>query len=143
MALTQKDTPSCPFEIWPSLVFRNIFNIWGLVLTSVYVAVVVDLSFIYSFTLNFFPIFVQYTYSTVTLHNRFSGLDARALQSGLQRFCEFFGGGAGGAGAGGHFGSSPLMMCFILLACSDIIRICLRITLFRIFTRHMRRFISL
>ena len=41
----------------------------------------------------FTPIFVQY--STVTLHNRFSGLDARALQSGLWRFCEFFRGGAG------------------------------------------------
>ena len=26
----------------------------------------------------------------VTLDNWFSGLDARALQSGLQRFCEFF-----------------------------------------------------
>ena len=37
------------------------------------------------------------------LNNRFSGLDARALQSGLQ-IC----GGGGGAG-GGHFGSSPLI----------------------------------
>ena len=46
----------------------------------------------------FTPIFVQYStlqYSTVTLHNWFSNLDARALQSGLWRFCEFFGGGAG------------------------------------------------
>ena len=30
------------------------------------------------------------------LDNRFSGLDAKALQSGLQRFWEFFGGGGAG-----------------------------------------------
>ena len=44
----------------------------------------------------------------MTLHNWFSGLDARALQNGMQRFCDFFLAGAGGSG-GGHFGSSPLM----------------------------------
>ena len=36
------------------------------------------------------------------LHNRFSDLDARALQSGMQIFCMFF-------RAGGHFCSSPLI----------------------------------
>ena len=48
-----------------------------------------------SYTEFFFTPFFTVQYSTVTLHNRFSSLDARALQSGLRRFCEFFRGGAG------------------------------------------------